>query len=159
MRLASKNKFTGVFRAIVSVLYSLHYLRGIATLLYCYIGSDFASACAGCNLSMINHPDTCDRLQVINFASDAVSIAACNTSFEVCISYSMLRIYLATCYYGNAAAIRILTNCYGITNLLLRKFTFTENQTFLQNIYTTKIWSHTAFTTDIIHNQAAFSTD
>ena len=25
----------------------------------------------------------------------------------------------------------ILTNCYGITNLLLRKFTFTENQTFL----------------------------
>ena len=25
----------------------------------------------------------------------------------------------------------ILTNCYGITNLLLRKITFTENQTFL----------------------------
>ena len=25
----------------------------------------------------------------------------------------------------------------------LRKFTFTENQTFLQNFYITKIWSHT----------------
>ena len=33
-------------------------------------------------------------------------------------------------------------NCYGITNLLLQKFTFTENQTFLRNFYITKIWSH-----------------
>ena len=44
--------------------------------------------------------------------------------------------------HGHVAAIRILTNCYGITNLLLQKFTFTENQTFLRNFYTTKIWSH-----------------
>ena len=45
------------------------------------------------------------------------------------------------------AAIRILmlTNCYGITNLLLRKFAFTEIQTFLRNFYTTKFWSHTVF--------------
>ena len=57
-----------------------------------------------------------------------------------------LHIYLAAChYYGHVAAVRILilANCYGITNLLLQKFTFTENQTFLQNFYTTKIWSHT----------------
>ena len=85
MSLASKNKFTGVFQAIVSILYSLHHLCGIAILL-CYIGSDFASACAGCSLSMINHPDTCDSLHVINFASDVVSIAACNTSFEVLVT-------------------------------------------------------------------------
>ena len=26
---------------------------------------------------------------------------------------------------------------------IITKFTFTENQTFLQNFYTTKIWSHT----------------
>ena len=37
--------------------------------------------------------------------------------------------------------ISILTNCHGITNLL-RKFTFTENHTFLQNFYAMKIWSH-----------------
>ena len=60
----------------------------------------------------------------------------------------MLHIYLAACHYGHVAAIRILilTNCYGITNLLLRKFTFTENQTFLRIFYTTKIWSHTVVT-------------
>ena len=28
-------------------------------------------------------------------------------------------------------------------NVLLQKFTSIENQTFLQNFYTTKIWSHT----------------
>ena len=47
----------------------------------------------------------------------------------------MFRIYLAERHYnyGHVAAIHILIliNCYGITNLLLRKFTFTENQTFL----------------------------
>ena len=44
----------------------------------------------------------------------------------------MLCIYLAARHYGHVATIRILilTNCYGITNLLLQKFTFTENQTF-----------------------------
>ena len=86
MSLASKNKFTGVFQAIVSILYSLHHLRGVAILLYCYIGSNFASACAGCSLSMSKCPDTCDSLHVINFASDVVSIAACNTSFEVLVT-------------------------------------------------------------------------
>ena len=40
-----------------------------------------------------------------------------------------------------AMHILILKNCYGITNLLLRKFTFTENQTFLQKFSTMKIWS------------------
>ena len=30
-----------------------------------------------------------------------------------------------------------------LTNLLLQKFTFIENQTFLQKFYTTKIWSNT----------------
>ena len=40
---------------------------------------------------------------------------------------------------------------YGITNLLLRKFTFTENQTFLRNFYTTKIWSHTVYVHVYIH--------
>ena len=57
-----------------------------------------------------------------------------------------LHIYLVAChYYGHVTAMRILIlmNCYGITNLLLRKFTFTENQTFLRNFYTSKIWSHT----------------
>ena len=47
-----------------------------------------------------------------------------------------LCIYLVVChYYGHVTAIRILIlmNCYGITNLLLRKFTFTENQIFLRN--------------------------
>ena len=69
-----------------------------------------------------------------------------NTSFEVLRSYLMLHIYLAAChYYGHVAAIciLILTNSYGIMNLLLQKFTFTENQTILQNFYTTKIWSYT----------------
>ena len=39
----------------------------------------------------------------------------------------------------------ILPNYYGITHLLLRKFTFTEYiyHTFLRNFYTTKNWSHT----------------
>ena len=41
--------------------------------------------------------------------------------------------------FRKSSHILILTNCYGITNLLLRKFTFTENQTFLRNFYTTKI--------------------
>ena len=93
-------------------------------------------------LSTSNRPDTCDSLHVINLASDVVSIAA--VYFFRGISYLTLHIYLAACHYGHVAAIRIfLTNCYGITNLLLRKFTFTENQTFLRNFYTTKIWSHT----------------
>ena len=46
-----------------------------------------------------------------------------------------LHIYLAARhYYGHVAAARILilVNCYGITNLLLRKFTFSENQTFYE---------------------------
>ena len=65
------------------------------------------------------------------------------------ISYLMLCIYLAAHHYDHVAAIRILIlmNCYGITNLLLRKFTFTENQTFLRNFHTTKIWSHTVWHT------------
>ena len=37
--------------------------------------------------------------------------------------------------------VRSYTNCYLITNLL-RIFTFTENQTFLQTFYNTKIWTH-----------------
>ena len=52
------------------------------------------------------------------------------------ICYLTFCIYLAAHhYYGNVTAVRILilTNCYGIVNLLLRKFTFTENQTFLRN--------------------------
>ena len=40
-------------------------------------------------------------------------------------------------------AILILTNCYGIMNLLLQKLTVIENQTFLRKLYTMKIWSHT----------------
>ena len=46
-----------------------------------------------------------------------------------------LRIYLAVRHCGHVAAKRILilTNCYGSTNLLLQKFTFTENQTFIEN--------------------------
>ena len=44
---------------------------------------------------------------------------------------------------GSYVRILILTNCCGITNLLLRKFTFIENQTFYEIfIRTTKIWSH-----------------
>ena len=62
---------------------------------------------------------------------------------------TVLRIYVAAHhYYGHVAAGYTyinLTNCYGITNLLLRKFAFTENQTFLRNFYTTKIWSHTVY--------------
>ena len=45
--------------------------------------------------------------------------------------------------HGHVIAILILVNYYGVTNLVLRKFTVTENQTFLQKFYTTKIWSHT----------------
>ena len=46
-------------------------------------------------------------------------------------------------YYGHVAAMQllILRNCYGIMNLLLRKFTFTKNQTFLQKFSAMKIWS------------------
>ena len=57
----------------------------------------------------------------------------------------MLRIYLAARhYYDQVAAIRIL-----ILQIVmeLRKFTFTENQIFLRNFYTTKIWSHTVSVT------------
>ena len=39
--------------------------------------------------------------------------------------------------------ILLLMNCYGITKLF---FTFIENQTFLRNFYTTKVWSHTITT-------------
>ena len=63
--LASNNKFTEVFQAIVSVLHSLHHLHSIAIA----IGCDFTSAHAGCSLSTSNHPDTCDNLHVINVAS------------------------------------------------------------------------------------------
>ena len=92
---------------------------------------------------MSNRPDTCDNLHVINLASDVVSIAA--TYFFQGNSYLTLRIYLVACHKGHVATIGILmlTNCYGITNLLLQKFTLIENQTFLRNFYTTKIWSHT----------------
>ena len=95
------------------------------------IGCDFASASAGCSLSMSNYLDTCDSLHVINLALDVVSIAA--ILLLRYISYLTLCIYLAAHHYGHVAAIRILilTNCYGITNLLLQKFTFTDNQTFL----------------------------
>ena len=34
-------------------------------------------------------------------------------------------------------------NWYGITKIILRKFTFTETSHFLRKFYTTKIWSHT----------------
>ena len=79
--------------------------------------------------SMSNRPDTCDSLHVINLASDVVSIAA--IYFFRGISYLTLCIYLVACHYGHVAAIciLILTNCYGITNLL-QKFNFTDNQTF-----------------------------
>ena len=60
--LASNNEFTEVFQAIVSVLHSLHHLRGVAIAIL--IGLDFAKARAGCSLSMSNHPDTCDSLHV-----------------------------------------------------------------------------------------------
>ena len=43
MSLASNNEFTQVFQAIVSVLHSLHHLRGITIA----IGRDFTSAHAG----------------------------------------------------------------------------------------------------------------
>ena len=43
MSLASNNKFTEVFQAIVSALHSLHHLRGVAIA----IGHDFVSARAG----------------------------------------------------------------------------------------------------------------
>ena len=81
MSLASKNEFTQVFQAIVSVLHSLHHLRGVAIAIG--IGCDFVSASAGCSLSMSNRPDTCDSLHVINLVSDGVSIAAILLSFEV----------------------------------------------------------------------------
>ena len=91
---------------------------------------------------MSNHPDTCDSLHAINLASDVVSILQ---YFFRIISYLTLCIYLAAHHYGHVTATRILnlTSCHGITNLLLQKFTFSENQTFLQNFYATKIWSHT----------------
>ena len=60
------------------------------------------------------------------------------------ISYLTLRIYLAARHYYDHVAdmcILILTNCYGIMNLLLRKFTFTENQTFLSYRNQTITWS------------------
>ena len=34
--------------------------------------------------------------------------------------------------YRHVKAIFVLMNCYGITNLFLRKLTFIENQTFLR---------------------------
>ena len=34
------------------------------------------SVCAGCSLSMSNHPDTCNSLYVTNLALDVASIAA-----------------------------------------------------------------------------------
>ena len=71
--LASNNEFTEVFQDIISALRSLHQLRGVAIAI---LGCDFVSARAGCGLSMSNRPDTCDSLDVINLASDAVSIAA-----------------------------------------------------------------------------------
>ena len=42
----------------------------------------------------------------------------------------------------HVAAIRILilTNCYGITNLLLRKFIFTENQTFYEIFHSLELY-------------------
>ena len=89
--------------------------------------------------SMSNRPDTCDSLHDINLASDVLSIAA--IYFFRGFSYLTLRIYiyLAARHYDHMAAILILMNCYGITNLLIRIICFTENQTFF---YTTKIWSH-----------------
>ena len=138
MSLVSNNQFTRVFQPIVSALHSLH---GVAIAIA--IGCDFARARASCSLSMSNRPDTCDSLHVINLALDVVSIAA--ILLLRYISYLTLRIYLAAHHYGHLVYIRILilTNCYGIANLLLRKFTFTENRTILRNFYTMKIWSHT----------------
>ena len=48
---------------------------------------------------------------------------------------------LLLCCYGHAAAVRILilTNCYEMTNLLLRKFTFTEHQTIYENFILQKL--------------------
>ena len=67
--------------------------------------------------SLINRPDTCDSLHVMNLASDVLSIAA--IYFFRGISYLMLRIYLAARHYGHVAAIRmlILMNCYGFTKI------------------------------------------
>ena len=84
MSLASNNEFTQVFQAIVSVLHSLHHLRGVAIAIA--IGHNFVSACASCSLAMNNHPDTCDSLHVINLALDGVSIAAILLLFEVLIT-------------------------------------------------------------------------
>ena len=81
------------------------------------IGCNFTSARAGCSLSMSNYPDTCDSLHVINLALDVFIAAILLLRY---ISYLMLCIYLVACNYGHVADIRILilTNCYGITNLL-----------------------------------------
>ena len=104
------------------------------------------SARAGQSIPVSNRPNTYDSLYATDLASDVVSIASvyANISFEVLATYLTLCIYLvARHYYGHVAAmhILILRNCYGITNLLLRKFTFTENETFLQKFSTMKIRS------------------
>ena len=39
MSLASNNEFTGVFQAVVSVLHSLHHLRGVAIALLLYVAT------------------------------------------------------------------------------------------------------------------------
>ena len=39
MSLASNNEFTGVFQAVVSVLHSLHHLRGIAIALLLHVAT------------------------------------------------------------------------------------------------------------------------
>ena len=57
--------------------------------------------------------------------------AHANTSFKALLDTlhlfsNMPLLYMITWH----VAILILMNCYGIVNLLLQKFTFTENQTF-----------------------------
>ena len=57
--LASNNEFTEAFQAIVSVLYSLHHLRGVA-IAYSYRLRE----CTCDSPLMSNCPDTCDSLHV-----------------------------------------------------------------------------------------------
>ena len=105
---------------------------------YTAISSNFTSARAGCSFqwaSVLTRVIACILQALLQMLFLELQY------FFWGIRYLTFRIYLAARhYYGHVAAIRILilTNCYGITNLLLRKFTFTENQTFLQNF-----WSYT----------------
>ena len=93
----SNNEFTQVFQAIVSALHSLHHIRGIVIA----IGRDFASAHAGCSLSMSNRPDTCDSLHVINLTSDVqYFFRGKRVSRYILAMYLMPRIYFVARHYA-----------------------------------------------------------